>query len=79
MATMDPNDPSFSLAAWEAARLADRRRRDAEQRRRDEAWREEVRTRLRHKDGTPLGASYVVVPVPDPAPGAPRSVPVRQG
>ena len=75
----DPNDPNFSLASWEAARLAERMRRDEAQRRRDAAWREERRTRRRHKDGSPLGASYVVVPVPDPAPGAPRSVPVRQG
>ncbi len=76
---MDPNDPGFDPAAWEAALEADRRARTEARRRRDVAWREEQRTRLRFKDGAPLGPSFVSLPVPDPAPGAPRFVPVRQG
>ena len=76
---MDPNDPTFDLGAWEASRRRERDRRDEEQRRRDAAWEEDARTRRSFKDGPSTAPSYVVVPVPDPAPGAPRSVPVRQG
>ncbi len=79
MATDDPNDPSFRLADWEAGLVQERRRRDAAKLARDEAWRQDFRTRLRQKDGTGLAPSYVSVPVPDPAPGAPRFRLVRQG
>ena len=76
---MDPTDPAFDLAAWEAALDADRRARAEGRRRRDAAWRKELRTRLDLKDGPSTAPSYVSVPVPDPAPGAPRFVMVRQG
>ncbi len=75
----DPRDPGFTVAAWEASLAADRLTRAEAQRRRDADWREEQRTRLKPKDGTALEASFVSVPVPDPAPGAPRLVPVRRG
>lgn len=77
MATDDPNDPAFDLAAWEAAAREERRRLDEEQSRRDAAWREEFRTRRREKNGPGLAPSFVSVPVPDPEPGAPRFVLVR--
>ncbi len=76
---MDPTASNFTLAAWEAGLEADRLARAEAQRRRDAAWRTEMKTRLKPKDGAPLGPSFVSVPVPDPAPGAPRFVMVRQG
>ena len=42
------------------------------------AWRQDARTRWRPKNGPSTTASFVSVPVPDPAPGSPRFVPVRR-
>lgn len=72
--TNDPTDPSFTLDGWETDLRRDRRQRLEEQGRRDAAWREEARTRLRDKNGPSGAPSYVSVPVPNPAPGAPRFV-----
>lgn len=77
MATDDPNDPAFDLPTWETGQAAARRLLAEEQRRRDAAWREEFRTRRRQKSGPGLAPSYVSVPIPDPAPGAPLSAMVR--
>ena len=73
----DPNDPGFDLVAWEESRRRERQEAAAEQGRRDAAWREDGRTRWRDKDGPSGAPSYVAVPVPDPAPGAPAVVLVR--
>ncbi len=78
MATNDPTNPGFRLSDWEAGLVQERRRRDAAKLERDQAWRQEARTRTKPKDGAELGPSFVAVPLPNPAPGEPRFVLVRQ-
>ncbi len=78
MPSNDPRDQGFDLRRWEEDQRQERRRRAAAKLERDRAWRQELATRLREKDGAELGPSYVSVPVPNPAPGAPRFVLVRQ-
>ncbi len=75
---MDPTDPGFDLANWEAGLLAARLARAEAQRRRDADWRQEMRTRHRFKDGPSTAPSYVAVPTVDPLPGAPRFVLISQ-
>ena len=75
--TTDPTDPAFDLAAWEASRLRQRQEAAAAQALRDAAWAEDARTRLRDRGGPSTAPSFVAVPVPDPAPGAPAFIPVR--
>ncbi len=76
-AIADPSDPGFDLPAWEESRRRRRQEAAAEQARRDAAWAEDARTRLRAKDGPSTAPGFVSVPVPDPAPGAPTFVLVR--
>ena len=75
---MDPDAEGFGLEAWERERLAAARQARAEESARDLAWQEEFRTRRKHKDGAPLGASFVAVPRVDPQPGEPRFRLIKQ-
>ena len=76
MPILDPRDLDFRLADWEAEGRRERRRREEEQGRRNEAWREDERTRDRFREG--LAPRYVSIPIPNPAPGEPVSKMVRQ-
>ena len=73
----DPNALDFDLVAWEESRRRQRQEAAAAQGRRDAAWREDARTRLRDRGGPSTAPSYVSVPVPNPEPGAPTVVLIR--
>ena len=73
---MDPRDPTFTLDGWEEEQQRQARLRAEEQRRRDQEWREDARTRDRFREG--LAPRYVSIPIPNPAPGEPVSKMVRQ-
>ncbi len=77
MPTNNPTDPGFDVALWESDTQRERQTAAAEQRRRDVSWREDALSRLRNRGGPSLAPSYIAFPVPNPEPGAPRSVLVR--